>query len=88
MWNYKTIKSNIERQGYYVFKNYLNKNDLKIIKSTLLETLNYIDGKKDTNLIKKYFNIRDKKPKLKGNWYDIAPYNIDLLQTLHKFLHV
>ena len=84
MWNYKKIKKDIEKQGYFVFKNYLNKSDLKKIKSTLLDTLNYIDGNKDTNLVKKYFTIRDTKPKLKGNWYDIAPYNIDLLQTLHK----
>ena len=84
MWNYKKIKKDIEKQGYFVFKNYLNKSDLKKIKNTLLDTLNYIDGNKDTNLVKKYFTIRDTKPKLKGNWYDIAPYNIDLLQTLHK----
>tara|TARA_S200000501_G_C20741942_1_gene707711 strand:+ start:188 stop:967 length:780 start_codon:yes stop_codon:yes gene_type:complete len=84
MWDYKTIKRDIDRQGYYVFKNYLKTKDLKKIKSTLLETLNYIDGKKDKNLIKKYFTIRDTKPKLKGNWYDISPYNIDLLQSLHK----
>ncbi len=84
MWDYKTIKRDIDRQGYYVFKDYLKRKDLKKIKSTLLETLNYIDGKKDKNLIKKYFTIRDTKPKLKGNWYDISPYNIDLLQSLHK----
>ena len=84
MWDYKTIKRDIDRQGYYVFKDYLKTKDLKKIKSTLLETLNYIDGKKDKNLIKKYFTIRDTKPKLKGNWYDISPYNIDLLQSLHK----
>ena len=53
MWNYKTIKSNIERQGYYVFKNYLNKNDLKKIKSTLLETLNYT---KWEDITYKYFS--------------------------------
>ena len=84
MWDYKTIKRDIDKQGYYVFKDYLKTKDLKKIKSTLLETLNYIDGKKDKNLIKKYFTIRDTKPKLKGNWYDISPYNIDLLQSLHK----
>ena len=84
MWDYKKIHKDIKNKGYYVFKNYLDKNELKKIKNTLLETLNYIDGEKNTSLIKKYFKIRDTQPKLKGNWYDIAPYNIDLLQILHK----
>ena len=84
MWNFKAIKKDIDKQGYYVFKNYLKANDLKKIRKSLLETLNYIDGKNDNDLIKKYFIIRNTRPKLKGNWYDISPYNIDLLQSLHK----
>ena len=83
MWNYKKIKNDILKQGYYVFHNYLSASDIKKIKKTLLETLNYIDNKNDKNLKQKYFKIRNTKPKLKGNWYDIAPYNLDLLQILH-----
>ena len=37
MWDYKTIKKDIDRQGYYVFKNYLKTKDLKKIKNTLFK---------------------------------------------------
>jgi len=80
----KKIIESIKKQGYFKFENYFNSNELKNIKNSLLYTLNYIDGKKDTNLIKKYFKIRNSKTQLKSNWYDLAPYNIDLLQALHK----
>ena len=80
----KKIIESIKKQGYFKFENYFNSKELKEIKNSLLYTLNYIDGKKDTNLIKKYFKIRNSKTQLKSNWYDLAPYNIDLLQALHK----
>ena len=37
----------LKKNGYFVFKNYFSKKDLKDIKDTLLRTLNYIKpGKK------------------------------------------
>ena len=32
---------------------------------------------------KKYYQIKKYNPKLKGNWYDMANYNITLYQYLH-----
>ena len=55
-----------------------------MIKNTLLKTLNYIKPSSQKNLQKKYYEIKKYNNKLKGNWYDICKYNIDLLQTLHK----
>ena len=83
-WNYKKIKSEINKNGYYVFKNYFSKKDLNKIKSALLDTLHYIKPNKEKNLQKKYYQIKKYSPKLKGNWYDMARYNINLLQLLHK----
>ena len=84
MWNYKKISKSLISNGYYEFKNYLSKEELKEDQGTLLQTLNYIKPSKQKNLQKKYYEIKNFNNKLKGNWYDICKYNIDLLQILHK----
>ena len=84
MWNYNRIKKSLNTNGYYAFNKYLSKSELKMIKNTLLKTLNYIKPSSQKNLQKKYYEIKKYNNKLKGNWYDICKYNIDLLQTLHK----
>ena len=42
MWNYNRIKKSLNTNGYYAFNKYLSKSELKMIKNTLLKTLNYI----------------------------------------------
>lgn len=84
IWNFSKISKSLKENGYYLFKNYLSKKDIKLIKDTLIETLHYIKKDNEKDLQKKYYKIKKYNNKLKGNWYDIAPHNIDLLQTLHK----
>lgn len=84
MWNYSKISKNLKTNGYYEFNNYLSKIEIKKVQNTLLQTLNYIKPSNQKNLQKKYYEIKKFNNKLKGNWYDICKYNIDLLQMLHK----
>ena len=84
MWNYSKISKNLKTNGYYEFNNYLSKIEIKKVQNTLLQTLNYIRPSNQKNLQKKYYEIKKYNNKLKGNWYDICKYNIDLLQILHK----
>lgn len=83
MWDNKKIKEKIKNDGFYIFKNFFNKKDLKEIKRSLWETLNYIKADKEKNLVKKYYQIKKFNKKLKGNWYDLSCYNLDLYQLLH-----
>ena len=83
-WNKKKIIDEIRENGYFVIKNFFTKKELTTIKQSLLNTLNYIDSNDEKDLQKKYYKIKKSNPKLKGNWYDIAPHNITLLQLLHK----
>jgi len=78
------ISSEIKKNGYYVFENYFSSKELKEIKESLVRTLNYIKPDKEKNLQRKYYKIKSFDKKLKGNWYDISPYNITILQNLHK----
>jgi len=82
-WNYKKIINEIKNNGYFVYKNFLQEQELKEIKNSLLYTLNYIKKSKEKNLIKKYYSIKKFSSKLKGNWYDMACHNL----TLYKYLH-
>ena len=83
-WNNAKITRELKKNGYFVFKNYFSKKDLKDLKDTLLRTLNYIKPGKESSLQKKYYKIKKFDPKLKGHWYDISPYNINILQKLHR----
>ena len=84
MWNFNKIKKSLQQNGYYEFKNYLSKSELEKIKKSLVETLNYIHPSNQKDLQKKYYEVKKFNNKLKGNWYDICKYNIDLLGHLHK----
>ena len=84
MWNYKKISEGLNKNGYFEIKNYLTSRDLNILKKSLVDSLNYIRPSKEKNLQKKYYEIKRFNKKLKGNWYDISKYNIDLLKMLHK----
>ena len=84
MWNYKKISNHLLEYGYYEFKNYLSKKDVDTVKETLLNSLNYIKKINEKNLQKKYYEVKKFNNKLKGNWYDISKYNIDILKALHK----
>ena len=55
MWNYNKITKSLISNGYYEFKDYLSNKELKIIRDTLLQTLNYIKPSKQKDLQKKYY---------------------------------
>ena len=82
-WDNKKIIKEIKENGYYIFKNFFDEDSLKEIKDSLLNTLHYIKKDDETDLQKKYYQIKKYNPKLKGNWYDMANYNITLYQYLH-----
>jgi len=82
--NNKKIIKEIKKNGYYILKNFYKNSELESIKKSLLNTLNYIKYSDEKDLQKKYYQIKKYNSKLKGNWYDIAPRNITLLQMVHK----
>ena len=69
--NLKIIKS-INEHGYYIFKDYFNKERLKFIKNSLLNILDYIHKDNQKDLQKKYYTIKKLFPKLKSHFYDLT----------------
>ena len=82
-WNNKKIIEEVKKNGFYIFENYFDEEDLKKIKKTLLDTLHYIKPDNENDLQKKYYQIKKFSQKLKSHWYDLAPHDINLLQLLH-----
>tara|TARA_B100001540_G_C15584717_1_gene541144 strand:+ start:27 stop:797 length:771 start_codon:yes stop_codon:yes gene_type:complete len=81
--NYLKIIKEIKTNGYYICNNFYKKKDLNKIKNSLLNTLNYIKKSKQKDLQKKYYEIKKYNRKLKGNWYDMANYNLTLFEFVH-----
>ena len=81
--NNKKIIKEIKDNGFYILDNYFGNKDLDKIKNSLLKTLHYIKPDKENDLQKKYYQIKKYNRKLKGNWYDLATRDINLLQFLH-----
>ena len=77
------IINEIKDKGYCILENCFDQDDLKKMKDSLLDALNYIQPNGETDLQKKYYQVRNFDRKLKGNWYDIAGRDINLLQQLH-----
>ena len=77
------IINEIKDKGFCILENCFNQDDLKKMKDSLLDALNYIQPNGETDLQKKYYQVRNFDRKLKGNWYDIAGRDINLLQQLH-----
>ena len=73
----------IKNKGYCVLENCFNSEELDEMKGSLLDALNYIQPDGETDLQKKYYKVREYDRKLKGNWYDIAGRDINLLSQLH-----
>ena len=69
--NNEWFAKEIIKNGYSLLDNYLNSNDLDKIKKSLLKTLHYIKPDNETDLQKKYYQIKEYNPTLKGNWFDI-----------------
>ena len=81
----KTLdKKEIKDKGFCILEDFLNNKDLDKIKNSLLKALHYIQSDDEKDLQKKYYKIKKYNPKLKGNWYDIAGRDINLLQFLHQ----
>ena len=57
MWNLK-ISDGLNKNGYFVIKNYLSSKDLNIIKKAN-ELINYIQPSKEKNLQKKYYKLKN-----------------------------
>lgn len=81
--NKKRMSNDIKQKGYTLVNNFLNKSKLIKIKNSLLDILNYIHHSEETDLQKKYYEIKKFSPKLKSNFYDLAPKNIDMTQLIH-----
>ena len=79
----KLIKEEILENGYYILDNYLSSQDLNKIKQSLLKTLHYIKPDSETDLEKKYYQIKKYNPTLKGNWFDVITSDICILQYLY-----
>ena len=63
-WDNKKIIKEIKKNGYYIFKNFFDEESLNEIKSSLLKTLHYIKKDDETDLQKKYYQIKKYNPKL------------------------
>ena len=74
---------NISSDGYTIIENFFSKKQLDKVKSSLLDMLNYIEFSKEKNLQEKYYEIKKNYPKLKSNFYDLAPQNIDMVKMIH-----
>jgi len=81
--NNTDIIKEIKNKGFCILEDCFDKNDLEEMKGSLLSALNYIQPNGETDLQKKYYQVKDYNRKLKGNWYDIAGRDINLLQQLH-----
>ena len=79
----KKIIDGIKKDGYFILKDCFTSEEVSKMKNSLLKTLHYIKSDEETDLQKKYFKIKKYNPKLKGNWYDLATRDINLLQLLH-----
>ena len=84
MLNKKKIISEIKNNGYTIIEKYFSDDELTEIRTSLKDTLNYIHPSNEEDLYKKYYEVKKFNQKLKGNWYDIAPFNLSLLTLLHK----
>ena len=82
-WNYNSIIKKIRENGFFIFENFFSQDDLKEIKKSLLDTLNYVKSDNEKDLVRKYYKIKKFNKKLKGNWYDMANYNLTLYKHLH-----
>lgn len=83
-FNNNNIIEEIKNNGYSILEDFYSIEELNIIKKSLLDTLHYIKSDDEQDLQKKYYQIKKYSPKLKSHWYDFAPYNIYLLNFLHK----
>ena len=83
-WNKKKKIKEIKDKGFCILEDFLSNEDLDKIKNSLLKALHYIQPDDEKDLQKKYYKIKKYNPKLKGNWYDIAGRDINLLQFLHQ----
>ena len=83
MLDHQKLKKNIDDNGFTLIENFFNLETLANLKQSLWEVLNYIKSSNEKDLQKKYYEVKKFNPKLKSNWYDIAPYNIDMTQAIH-----
>ena len=79
----KKISSEINENGYAVIEKFYDDEDLDYNKKSLLLTLNYINPSNEEDLQKKYYEIKNLNPKLKSNFYDLMPYNINMVKMIH-----
>jgi ectoine hydroxylase-related dioxygenase (phytanoyl-CoA dioxygenase family) len=77
------IISEIKENGYSILENFFDTQDLDFIKKSFLQSLNYIHQSKETDLKKKYYEIKKFNPKLKSHFYDLMPRNINMLKLIH-----
>ena len=81
-WNTKELIEEIRNNGFCIIKDLFSEQDLDRMKNSLLQTLHYIKPDDEQDLQKKYYQIKKYNTKLKGNWYDMAHHDINLLQFI------
>ena len=77
------IISEIKENGYAVIENFYDKKDLDFLKDSFVQCLNYIHKSDEKDLTKKYYEIKKFNPKLKSNFYDLMPRNLNMLKMIH-----
>ena len=80
----KNIFTEVKENGYAKIDNYFSFEQIDKVKKSLVEMLNYVyKDDKVTDLQKKYFQILEKNPKLKGNFYDLCKHETEILKLLN-----
>jgi len=81
--NNEKIISGIKENGYSVIENFYDKKDLDFLKNSFIQSLNYIHKSNETDLRKKYYEIKKFNPKLKSHFYDLMTRDINMLKMIH-----
>ena len=78
------IFSEVRENGYAKLDNYFSDEKIEKVKKSLVAMLNYVyKDDKIKDLQKKYFQILEKNPKLKGNFYDLCKHETEILKLLN-----
>lgn len=77
------LKKDIDEYGYTIIDDFLDTDSLNDLKNTFIKILNYISKSEETDLQKKYYEIKNLSPVLKSHFYDLVPFSIDMTKKIH-----
>ena len=81
--NTSLIQNDLNEFGFTIIENYLSNDDLDDIKSSFSNTLDYIKPNNFSTLQEKYYEIKKYNKKIKGNFYKLSAFNLDMIRFLH-----